>query len=125
MSFFIFAESLIQRVYYLGRLIDPGGSKSLSVKSQFFRIHRTNDFPLLFYASVLVDIVQLQEIFYSCIQEARYVMVLLPRHQPDFKPFQLLGVLRFHIPEIGGCKLFGGYQFFDIGNLIFHLGNLS
>jgi len=122
LSFFIFAESFVQRVYYLSGLVNSCGSKSPSVKSQFFRIYRTNDFPLLFYPSILVDIVQLQEIFYSCIQQAGYVMVLLPRRQPSIEPLQLFRIFRLHIPKIGGCKLFGGYQFLDIGNLIFHLG---
>src|ERR1700722_4730656 len=62
LSSFIFAESLVQRVYYPDRFIDSCGSKSLSVKSQFFRIHRTNYFTLLFYPSIQVDIVQLQKI---------------------------------------------------------------
>jgi hypothetical protein len=61
-SFFIFAESLVQRVYYLGFFIYPRGSKSLSVKSQFSRVHGTYDFPLLFYFTILVDLVQLQDI---------------------------------------------------------------
>ncbi|WP_229688739.1 hypothetical protein [Puia dinghuensis] len=87
MSFFIFAKSLVQRVYYLSCLIDPGGSKSLPVKSQFFRIHRTNHFSFLFYPSILVDIVQLQEIFYSRIQQTGHVLVLFPRRKPGFKPF--------------------------------------
>ena len=46
---FIFRQTRVQRVYYPGRFIDSRGSKSLYVKSQFFRVHRTNDFPLLFY----------------------------------------------------------------------------
>ncbi|MDP4147785.1 MAG: hypothetical protein Q8927_06275 [Bacteroidota bacterium] len=87
MSFFIFAESLVQRVYYPGRFIDPGGSKSLSVKSQFFRVHRTNDFPLLFYFAILVDIVQFQKIIYSRIQQAGHVLVLFPSRKPGFMPF--------------------------------------
>ncbi|MBN9379924.1 MAG: hypothetical protein J0H74_04120 [Chitinophagaceae bacterium] len=125
MSFFIFAKSLVQRVYYLDSIVYSCGSKSLSVKSQFFRIHRTNDFPLLFYPSILVDVVQLQEILYSGIQQAGYVMVLLPYCQPGVKALQLLHVFRLHIPEISRGKLFCGYQFLDIGNLFFHLRNLG
>jgi hypothetical protein len=49
LSFFIFPESCVQRVYDAGSFIDPGSSKSIPVKSQFFRVHRTNYFSLFIY----------------------------------------------------------------------------
>ena len=41
LSFFIFVENLVQHVYYPSRFVNPIGSKSLSVKSQSFRVDRS------------------------------------------------------------------------------------
>jgi len=67
LSFFIFAETRAQRVYQLGCLVGPGGSKGKSVESEFFGIHRTDDLALLFRVTIFIHAVQSKEVFQAGI----------------------------------------------------------
>ncbi|HEV2483364.1 MAG TPA: hypothetical protein VGS79_27050 [Puia sp.] len=68
LSFFIFGQFLVQRVYQPHRFIDSCGSKLVSVESEFFRVNQTDDLTLLHDSAGFVDFAQAVYVVYSPIQ---------------------------------------------------------
>ena len=59
---FFLSKSLVQAVYQLDRLVQSGGSKNFSLKSQFFWKNRTDYLTFLYSCSCMVDFVQVEEV---------------------------------------------------------------